>query len=385
MPKFVKKLEEVPVIDLPPAQPMSVVVSLADRALVGQFTGLWPSPRTTENWIQKNWRPLISNSVTCYAVGRGFFLFEFISKEDRDLIFRSGPYFMGPQGLYLNRWTPDFDPEVDVPKAVPVWVRLPNLSIHCWNPSSLQTIGNRLGRFIDKVDPKGQYSCARICVEVDLEAGLPEAIKLTVGDWQHYQKLDYEQLSFKCRNCHEYRHFQKQCPKIQIMQQEKESGEGWQQAKRSKANPNPNSKKEKKNQKGQSDMENSFAILGNQENESLINGNIAEKQDKSEATSQDNKESPPQLEPGEIPESQLSEIEEETSEEAEGEADTGLSQNLSKPATRGRKMEKERRERETYKDKLQGSQPTLETMLNPRSTRNQGKPSHRTPSNPKSK
>jgi hypothetical protein len=107
---------------------------------------------------------LISNSVTFYAIGRGFFLFEFISKEDWDLIFRSGPYFMGPQGLYLNCWTPDFNPVVDVPKAIPVWVRLPNLSIHYWNPSSLQTIGNMLGTFIDKSDPKEQYYCTQICV-----------------------------------------------------------------------------------------------------------------------------------------------------------------------------------------------------------------------------
>jgi hypothetical protein len=102
LPKFVKKLKELPVIGLPPAQPMRVVISLADMALVRQFTGLWPSPRTAENGIQKNWRPLISNSIAIYAIRRGFFLFEFISKEDRDLIFRSGPYFMGPKGLYLN-------------------------------------------------------------------------------------------------------------------------------------------------------------------------------------------------------------------------------------------------------------------------------------------
>ena len=72
IPKFVNKIDEVPIIDLPPQHPMHVVVSLADRALVGQFTRLWPSPKTMDNWIQKNWRPLISNSVTCYAVGRGF-------------------------------------------------------------------------------------------------------------------------------------------------------------------------------------------------------------------------------------------------------------------------------------------------------------------------
>ena len=90
---------------------------------------------------------------------------------------------MGYQGLYLNRWTPDFNPTVNMPKEVPVWVRLPNLPVHCWNFHSLQKIGNGLGKFIDIADNKGQYPCARICVEVDLEAALPEAVKLIVGSW----------------------------------------------------------------------------------------------------------------------------------------------------------------------------------------------------------
>ena len=191
-PSFVKRLDAVPEIDLPPDHPMKVALSLSERGLVGQFMGLWPSARSTDNWIQRNWRPLITNSVACYAVGRGYFIFEFISQEDRDLIFRNGPYFMGTQGLYLNRWTPSFDLASEVPKDVPVWVRLPNLPIHCWNPSMLQAIRNGLEHYIDRTDPKDQYSCARICVEVDLEVGLPEEIKLKVGDWQHFQKLDYE-------------------------------------------------------------------------------------------------------------------------------------------------------------------------------------------------
>ena len=99
---------------------------------------------------------------------------------------------MGPQGLYMNRWTPDFDPALDVPKAVPVWVRLPNLPMHCWSEESLRSIGNGLGKYIDKSEPKGVYSFARICVEVDLEAGLPEAVKLSVNGWEHFQQLDYE-------------------------------------------------------------------------------------------------------------------------------------------------------------------------------------------------
>eukprot|EP00253_Pinus_taeda_P027962 PITA_27962 len=122
-----------------------------------------------ESWLNKNWAPLIKGSVTSYFLGQGFFLFKFSSKEDKDLIFHNGPYFMGPQGLYLNRWMPDFDPAVDVPSVVPIWVRLPNLPVHCWNWDSLKHIGNALGKFIDRANSKDQYHCARICVEVDLE------------------------------------------------------------------------------------------------------------------------------------------------------------------------------------------------------------------------
>ena len=119
-PKFVKRLEDVLEVALPPEETIRVALSLADRALIGQFTGLWPSPKTTDSWVQRNWRPLITNNVASYSVGRCFFLFDFESKEDKELIFRNGPYFMGPQGLYLNRWTPDFDPEADTPRAMPI-------------------------------------------------------------------------------------------------------------------------------------------------------------------------------------------------------------------------------------------------------------------------
>ena len=139
---------------------------------------------------------------------------------------------MGPQGLYLNSWTSNFYPKADTPKSVLVWVKLPNLPMHCWNPKSLLAIRNALGKYIDMASPKYQYVCTRICVEVDLEAGLPEAIKLTMENWYHFQKLDYEQLPFKCRGCHEYGHFIRNFPQKIEIQQDKE--EGWKTVKRTK-------------------------------------------------------------------------------------------------------------------------------------------------------
>ena len=120
---------------------------------------------------------------------------------------------MGPQGLYLNKWSPDFDPSQDVPSVVPIWVRLPHLPLHCWSLVSLEAIGNKLGKYIDRADRKDQFSCARICIEVDLETSLPEAINLTVADWSHIQALDYEKIPFKCRFCHGYGHFPRNCKK----------------------------------------------------------------------------------------------------------------------------------------------------------------------------
>ena len=67
---------------------------------------------------------------------------------------------------------------------------------------------------------------------MDLEVGLPEAIKLTVADWSHVQELDYEQLPFKCRHCNGYGDFSKSCKKKVDEEATKEKGEQWTQVKK---------------------------------------------------------------------------------------------------------------------------------------------------------
>lgn len=140
-----------------------------DKGLIGQFTGLCPLPKSVEDWIKRNRSPLIKEGIKSYFVGKGYFVFVFESGEDRSLIFRNGPYIMGAQGLYLNKWSLDFDPTQDVRTAIPVWVRLPHLPLHCWTQKSIQIIGNSLGKYINQEMRKDQYSYARICVQVDLE------------------------------------------------------------------------------------------------------------------------------------------------------------------------------------------------------------------------
>lgn len=148
---------------------------------------------------------------------------------------------MDSRGLYLNKWTPDFDSELDIPNAVPVWVRLPHLPLHCWGDESVRAIGNDVGNYIDQSEPRdNMQACAHICVEVDLGRGLPEAIKLKVDDWMHIQQLDYEEIPFKCKVCHEYGHFANCCTKNSnvenILQEEQ-----WEPVKKKKSVPSQKS------------------------------------------------------------------------------------------------------------------------------------------------
>eukprot|EP00253_Pinus_taeda_P029321 PITA_29321 len=173
----------------PGATPEAAVAQRAFSALVKSLPSQRPRP-TISKFVKKLdvlqeviLPPSLPRMVVLSLVERGYFTFHFESREDKNLIFRNRPYFMDSRGLYLNKWTVDFDPELDVPSAVPIWVRLPHLPLHCWGDELVRAIGNVVGRFIDRSEPKdNMQACAHRCVEVDLDKGLPEAIKLKVDD-----------------------------------------------------------------------------------------------------------------------------------------------------------------------------------------------------------
>ena len=70
--KFVKKMEEIPSLELSSEEPCNLALLLAENALIGKFTGLWPSPKSVEAWMEDHWKPLMHGIVSLHAVGRGF-------------------------------------------------------------------------------------------------------------------------------------------------------------------------------------------------------------------------------------------------------------------------------------------------------------------------
>jgi hypothetical protein len=138
-------------------------LALVDRGLIGQFIGTWTSQKTVAFWLEKILKPLIKGSLNHLFFHKGFFTCLFEHKEDEDLIFHSGPYFLGVRGMHFNKWTLYFNPENNVPSTILVWVWLPLLPLHCWSDDALKRIGNFIDRFIENPEPKENlFSCVEI-------------------------------------------------------------------------------------------------------------------------------------------------------------------------------------------------------------------------------
>lgn len=184
-----------------------------DHALIGKFLGFWPTERALIGWIKAVWKPKGHYDLQLGA--KGFFTIVFFNLEDRTRVFENGPYFFNSAGLFLRVWRERFSPETEDLSIAPVWVRLFSLPAEFWDPSILEDIGNSIGIFVKMAEQTklARYtSFARICVYMNISKDLPEAIKLTWQDEVWVQPLDYENLPFRCKICHEHGHLLRNYP-----------------------------------------------------------------------------------------------------------------------------------------------------------------------------
>jgi hypothetical protein len=183
------------------------------HVLICKFMGLWPTERTFHNWIKYHWKP--NGEVELHLSSKGLFTSVFVNLEDRNKVFEGGPYFHISAVLYMQPWKENFSPEKETFKKVPIWMRFYSLPLDYWLPSTFEVIGNKLGKYVKTSEStrKGRYtSYARICIEMDISRELPEAISLEFKDEEWIQNIDYEEIFFRCRRCHEQGHLIREFP-----------------------------------------------------------------------------------------------------------------------------------------------------------------------------
>jgi hypothetical protein len=77
-----------------------------------------------------------------------------------------------------------------------------------------KAIENFLGDFLDAdltFEETKQRKVARILVNLNVREGLGEEVDLRWGRYTHTQRLDYENVPFRCRRCHQYGHLIMNC------------------------------------------------------------------------------------------------------------------------------------------------------------------------------
>lgn len=186
---------------------------MRDHALIGKFIGIWPNEKALRAWINVKWHP--KGHITLHLGPKGFFTAVFNCLEDRNRVFKGGPYFFNSVGLFLREWIEQFNLDKEDLSWVSVWIRLYSLPSEYWEEDSLKAIGKVLGDFVKVAeDTKTQRytSYARICIYMDLKQPLPDTVSLFHEDVECIQLIDYEHFPFRCRKCHELGHLFRDCP-----------------------------------------------------------------------------------------------------------------------------------------------------------------------------
>lgn len=169
-------------------------------ALVCKFAGFWPSLPNLHHWVSDSWKPLVAYGIELFPCAKGFFIASFTSTLDRDLVLGK-LWSLGDHSLSIKPRSSSFKPLTEFLSIRLVWVLLPNLSLHFWEPSCFEAISNSIGSFLkvdDATTSMGHSTFALLLIDIDISLALPMDVVLMVGDKPWAQPLDYEGLPFRC-------------------------------------------------------------------------------------------------------------------------------------------------------------------------------------------
>lgn len=116
----------------------------------------------------------------------------------------------------MSRWYPDFNPRVDKPSRIPVWVELTDFP-HRMSPC-IKAIGDSIGNLMGR-RPQSIYNQRfdpQLLIEVDLSQPLIEEVDIfdQVGVCRYTQRVLYKNLPNTCFYCYKAGHYVRDCPEL---------------------------------------------------------------------------------------------------------------------------------------------------------------------------
>ncbi|KAI8571753.1 hypothetical protein RHMOL_Rhmol01G0143300 [Rhododendron molle] len=187
------------------------------NAIVGSFVDKRLSYYQVSSWAHREWKIDTEDVVT---LDNGFFVFKFKDEEVVDSIIENGPYFCGGKHVILVRWHPGMHLTKGAFSSVPVWVKLYNVPLECWNDEGLSYIASHIGNPLYPDEFTREHSrltFARVCIEVEATKEIPESFVVDLGYGKPFEiRVEVPWKPQACKVCKTFGHTTNACPKPRV-------------------------------------------------------------------------------------------------------------------------------------------------------------------------
>ncbi|XP_059066181.1 uncharacterized protein LOC131857533 [Cryptomeria japonica] len=135
------------------------------------------------------------------TIFKGFFVVLFEDDEDGNRILNQENWFVNNHAIYLQPWSPNFDP---IPLAVysaPIWIQLYNLPIEYWSEDLLEKIDKTLETLLEVDFDDEDDLCKYACLRIATVKRIPKSVTFLTSSGEWRQQVEIGKEIKECPRC----------------------------------------------------------------------------------------------------------------------------------------------------------------------------------------
>ncbi|XP_020678930.1 uncharacterized protein LOC110097053 [Dendrobium catenatum] len=152
--------------------------------------------------LRMQWSRFVNFHIT--GLGLGWMLYSIEDANALENILIGGLWLVRGQVMGLDKWSTSFSPTSLKGISAPLWIRLPNLPLQCWDEVNICRFASLVGKPYLLEGNMLQWSrreFVRVCVRIPFDMKLPSGIWVEGLAGKFYQRIEYEGVSkiyFEC-------------------------------------------------------------------------------------------------------------------------------------------------------------------------------------------
>ncbi|KAF9589696.1 hypothetical protein IFM89_027266 [Coptis chinensis] len=132
----------------------------------------------------RTWSSLFLQNRAAARTNKDLFYFKFSSSEARQAVLEEGTIFISGHCLIISPWTRGMEKQRTQIITVPQWIKIHNVPKELWTDDGLGFLASKVGvphSQDEATKLKKRIDYARVCVEVDVLAKLPDSFPIELA------------------------------------------------------------------------------------------------------------------------------------------------------------------------------------------------------------